>query len=372
MYCSDDPGTSVESAAAIWFQLEYLASPRANLLIVNHFMLHRVFFPVLALMVFGVVATAQQADRKTSPSVSKSKPTEPSIVWANPPTANELPLPDGTSHRTFHSELVDQDVGYVIYLPPQYDQQSQTRYPVIYNLHGNGGNELKSLNVIRVLHDQITSGKIPPLVMVLANGGHSTFYKNSHDGRFPIESIVINELIPHVDANYRTIATGKGRCIEGFSMGGRGATRLAVKHPELFCSLFCQAGNVPHLLDTYDQLTPAERAQHLLGPDRENWQSDDVYAVTTKNKDRIKQHLRIQIACGTKDGGHLPSIRDFHQHLVQEGIDHTYIELQGLKHQRTVMIEQLKPIWFESHLQALRDAGSLQTASPTETVTDGS
>jgi S-formylglutathione hydrolase FrmB len=74
-----------------------------------------------------------------------------------------------------------------------------------------------------------------------------TWYKNSWDGRIPVETMLIEELIPHVDATYPTIAGAHGRCIEGYSMGGRGSTRLAMKYPHLFCSLHNQAGNVLNL-----------------------------------------------------------------------------------------------------------------------------
>ena len=322
---------------------------------------HRLVALCVLVFVFAPTLAAQSG----KPAAKKKKPKRgPSIVWVNPPEEKHLPLTDGASHETFHSKLAGKDVGYVVYLPPQYNASPDQRFPVIYNLHGNGGNELTSLNVVQVLHDQIQRGKVPPLIMVLANGGHSTFYKNSHDGKYPIESIVMSELIPHIDNQFRTIASGSGRCIEGFSMGGRGATRLAVKYPESFCSLFCQAGNVPRLLDAYDQMTAEERKTHLLGPDRKNWEKDDVYAVTTMHRDRIEKSLRIQIACGTKDGGHLPTIRDWHAHLVELKIDHTYIELQGLAHKRTEMISQLRPVWFDGHLDALRRSGALPKANP--------
>lgn len=298
------------------------------------------------------------AHAQGKPPKSKVKRSGPSIIWVNEPTEKQLPLPEGTQHLTFRSDLADQEVGFCIYLPPGYKQNSTKRYPVIYNLHGNGGTEFTSLDSIRLLHQQISNRIVPPMIMVLPNGGHSTFYKNSADGRFPIESIFIKEFIPYIDASYRTIAERKGRCIEGFSMGGRGSTRLAMKYPEMFCSLFCQAGNVPHLLDLYDETPAAERSDLLLGADRANWESDDVYAVTTKNKPRVKKLVRIQIACGTKDGRHLKTIRDFHQHLTELGIDHTYIELEGLAHKRTEMMARMAPIWFAYHIESLRRAGA--------------
>ena len=96
----------------------------------------------------------------------------------------------------------------------------------------------------------------------------------------------------------------------------------------------------------------------LLGPDRSNWEDDDVYAISKKNEAKLKT-LRIQIACGTKDGGHLPTVRSFHQHLVDLGIDHTYIELEGLGHKRTEMMARLEPIWFAYHVESLRRSGAL-------------
>jgi len=310
-----------------------------------------VFWP---LFVFCCLVSYASSAAEAQNKKQQKAPSVPSIVCVNEPKPNQLPLPQGTQHLTFPSDLVKQNVGYCVYLPPSYNTETDRRYPVIYNLHGNGGNEFTGLEAIVVLNEGIRAGRWPEMIMVLPNGGHSTFYKNSADGRFPIESIFITEFLPFIDRTYRTIAEHHGRCIEGFSMGGRGATRLAVKYPELFCSLFCQAGNVPHLLQAYDEADPPTRKQLLLGEDRANWEKDDVYAVTQKNAGRIKAGLRIQIACGTKDGGHLPTIRDFHQHLVELNIDHTYIELEGLGHKRTQMIELLKPVWFNYHVESMR------------------
>ena len=304
------------------------------------------------------IAGTPNLEAQTNKQKKPHSPRPASITWINELKPNQK-MPPRTKHLTFQSKLVKQDIGYCVYLPPSYQSSTDKRYPVIFNLHGNGGNEFTSLDSIEVLHDGITSGRWPEMIMVLPNGGHSTFYKDSADGRFPIESIFITEFIPFIDKTYRTIADRKGRCIEGFSMGGRGSTRLAMKYPEMFCSLFCQAGNVPHLLEIYDEADPGDRKQLYLGEDRKNWEEDDVYLVTKKNAKRIKSNVRIQIACGTKDGGHIKTIRDFHQHLLDLGIDHTYIEIEGLGHKRTTMIGLLKPIWFNYHVESLKRAGGL-------------
>lgn len=306
-------------------------------------------------LVFG-----QNGSQINRQSKKKKAPSPASIVWVNDAKESQLPLPENTRHLTFHSKLVGQDIGYCIYVPPGYEDSAAEnpprRYPVIYNLHGNGGNEFTSLDSIAALHAGIESKRWPPMIMVLPNGGHSTFYKDSADGKFPIESIFLKELIPLIDSTHRTIADRTGRCIEGFSMGGRGSTRLAMKYPEMFCSLFCQAGNVPHLLEVYDEADPDSRPGLLLGSDRANWEADDVYALTAKNADRIKANVRIQITCGTADSGHIKTIRDWHRLLLELEIDHTYIELEGLGHKRSKMMELLRPVWFNYHVESMRRA----------------
>lgn len=308
---------------------------------------------ILTVLSSSVVGQEKGKSKKKRDSASS---TDPSIVWVNEPTEKVLPLPEGVTHQTFHSDAAGEEVGYCIYLPPGYSENEDKRYPVIYNLHGNGGNEFHSFEDVKVLHEGILSGRWQPVIMVLPNGGKSTFYKDSFDGQFPIETMFIKEFIPFIDKTYRTIAARHGRCIEGFSMGGRGSTRLAVKYPDLFCSLFCQAGNVPATLEGYDPSKPTEYPNSYLGPDRQNYADNDVFELLKKNQEAIRGKLRIQIACGTKDGGHLPTVRVFHQALLDLNIDHTYIELEGLGHQRTEMIARMEPIWFDYHMESLRRA----------------
>jgi len=245
------------------------------------------------------------------------------------------------------------DVGYCIYLPPGYDTNRSARYPVIYNLHGAGGDETRGLLAAEVLDEGIRSQRWPEMILVFPNGGKTTLYKDSYDGKSLPETAFIKELIPHIDSSYRTIAARHGRCIEGFSMGGRGSTRLALKYPELFCSLFNQAGNVYHVSELFEA-PPNEDYRAYHGPDRQRYIENDPYLLLAKNLDRIKGKLRIQIFCGTRDDGHLPSIREFHAALLKARVDHTYLEVEGLAHDRAKMINQYRAIWFDYHVESLR------------------
>ena len=289
---------------------------------------------------------------KTAPQVSQG----PSAIWVNVPEAGTLP--NGVSHRTFYSQAQASEVGYCVYQPPGYDPESQQRYPVIYNLHGAGDNELHGFHEVEVLDAGIREGRWPPMIMVLPNGGMRTFYKDSCDGRFMSETLIIRELIPHIDATYKTIAEQKGRCIEGHSMGGRGATRLAMKFPGLFCSLFNLAGNVPRTSRDFDPAKPDVYPNNYLGPDKQNYIDNDAFELLRKNLADIKDKLRIQLWCGTRDTDHLLTVRDFHQALLDAEVDHTYMEIEGQGHGRKPIINLYQDIWFDYHVESLRRAGA--------------
>jgi enterochelin esterase-like enzyme len=286
----------------------------------------------------------------------KTVSSGPSAIWVNKPEPGQLP--EGVTHQTFYSEVQKEDVGYCIYLPPGYDPEAAKRYPVIYNLHGAGDNELHGFIEMEVLDAGIREGRWPGMIVVLANGGMRTFFKNSYDGKFQSETLIIQDLIPHIDKTYATIAERKGRCIEGHSMGGRGATRLAMKYPSMFCSLFNLAGNVPRTLAGYDPASPDTYPNNYLGPDKENYADNDAFELLKKNLDDIKDKLRIQIFCGTQDIAHLGTVREFHEALVTAGVDHTYLEIEGAGHGRKPIIERYRDIWFDYHVESLRQAGS--------------
>ena len=284
------------------------------------------------------------------------KGSGPSAIWVNKPSKGQLPV--GTHHNTFYSLAQNQDVGYCIYLPPDYQTATDQYYPVIYNLHGAGDNELHGFDDVRVLDDGIRSGRWPPMILVLANGGKRTFYKNSYDGKFMSETVIIDELIRCIDNTYRTISDRSGRCIEGHSMGGRGAIRLAMKFPRLFCSVFNLAGNVPRTLDGYDPASPSIYPNNYLGPNKQNYVENDAYELLKQNANQIRNNIRIQIWCGSQDLSHLTTIRDFHQALIEENIDHTYLEIEGLGHKKKPILDKYRNIWFDYHVESLSQAGA--------------
>lgn len=247
------------------------------------------------------------------------------------------------------------DVGYLIYLPPSYSSDANRRYPVIYNLHGAGGNEIHGQLSAEVLHEGILAKRWPEIIMVFPNGGKYTFYKDSADGKYMGETTIIKELIPHIDRTYRTIAARHGRAIEGFSMGGRGASRLALKYPDMFCSLFNQAGNVYHTSEQFDPSKPDEYPNNYLGKDRARYVENDSFLLLKKNAAEVRK-MRVQVICGTKDDGHIKTVREFHQALLDAGVDHTYTEVEGIAHEQSKIIQLYRASWFDYHAESFRRA----------------
>ena len=124
-----------------------------------------------------------------------------------------------------NSSLLKKDLPYRVILPEKYEEEKK-RFPVLYLLHGLFGSfenwtELTSLQ---------TYADGCHLIIVTPEGGDN-WYTDSGE---KYESYLIHELIPAIDARFRTIADRSGRAIAGNSMGGYGAFKFALKYPELF------------------------------------------------------------------------------------------------------------------------------------------
>ena len=117
------------------------------------------------------------------------------------------------------------DSPYRILLPPDYQNGSRF-YPTLYLLHGLFGS----------FENWTELAKLEPvsnLIIVMPEGGDG-WYCDTADRSEMYESRVVGDLVPEIDARYRTIASRETRSIAGNSMGGYGALKIALKYPELF------------------------------------------------------------------------------------------------------------------------------------------
>ncbi|MBQ3872719.1 MAG: esterase family protein [Bacteroidales bacterium] len=134
------------------------------------------------------------------------------------------------------SRILREHVKYSVYLPADYDTDTDTRYSVVYMLHGLGDNN-NSWNG-DYLHanskiNELESKGLSKMIYVFPQG-FSSYYCNYYDGSYNYMDMFVEELIPAIDQSYRTIADKEHRSITGYSMGGFGAIALAEKHPEMF------------------------------------------------------------------------------------------------------------------------------------------
>lgn len=186
-----------------------------------------VAFAVAGISVYG------QADKK------KKKIATP-FSWVSPASEWKVKtLPKNVRHDTFKSPSMGIDVGYYVYLPDGYDakKNKSKKYPVVYHLHGGRpGSESKSVSLSTFIDQAMRTKKIAPTIYVFPNGGPMSWYNYPQVKNGQGEDVFIKEMIPHVDATYRTFGTRAKRGIQGFSQGGRGTTRIIFKYPEMFGS----------------------------------------------------------------------------------------------------------------------------------------
>jgi len=130
-------------------------------------------------------------------------------------------------------------------LPDDYFQSGTTRYPVLYLLHGGAGGNSAQWTTGGGTAEALTSGR--PLITVMPDGGKVGWYTNwvsQSGGAQAWRDFHVDQLIPWIDANLRTIAAKAGRAIAGLSMGGFGAVRYAQDRPDLFAFVGSFSGAV--------------------------------------------------------------------------------------------------------------------------------
>ncbi len=236
------------------------------------------------LVLSGEIVSAQ--------GTAKPARKRPPFKWVNKLPKGNFP---GIQHKTFLSPSMKIPVGYCIYLPPGYASQKSLsrRYPVVYYLHGGRpGSETKSVRLSPVIDKAIRGGQVAPMIYVFVNGGEVSHY-NYPEKKSMGEDVFVKELIPHVDATYRTIASRDGRGLEGFSQGGRGTTRIMFKHPHLFGS--AAPGGAGHATEKKISENDGRESEAL------KFAADyNTYDLARKYAANPRPPLKILIHVGTK------------------------------------------------------------------------
>ncbi len=259
---------------------------------------------------------------------AKAAKQEPPLNWVSP-MANEKSLPPTVKHSTFKSASMGIDVGYYIYLPPGYEK-GEERYPVVYHLHGGRpGGESKAVKLASYVDAAIQKGTIKPTIYVFPNGGPISWYDMPEMKNGMGESVFVNEVVPLIDATYRTWGTREGRALEGYSQGGRGTTRIMFKHPELFLSV-APGGSGYGSEKTIQEKDGYESETLRFLPIGYNaWDLAKVFAA---RKDRPQ--LNILVWDGTKCFNYEFNLQ-YSAYLKGLGIAHEFLSIPDVPHTAT-------------------------------------
>src|SRR5436190_9489275 len=141
----------------------------------------------------------------------------------------------------FQTSAIGWNPGVNVLLPDDYRTSGRT-YPVLYLFHGGGTDQdFRTFDFLGIRN--FTAGK--PIIVVMPDGGHAGWYSNpvgSFVGPRNWETFHIAQLLPWIEANFRTYAEYDGRAVAGFSMGGFGALKYAAKYYGHFASVSAHSG----------------------------------------------------------------------------------------------------------------------------------
>lgn len=289
------------------------------------------FVSALAAILCGpCLASAQPAASESGGQ--RPKRPRPEASWVLP----EVSAPN-LRYRVFDSASAGEKVSYLVYLPPGYDKTGdKTRYPVVYWLHGLGGSQQGVPAFCERVTAAIDAGKAPPMIFVFANGMVDAFYCDAATIKRPVESVIVKDLVPHIDATFRTIATREGRAVEGFSMGGFGAAHLGFKYPELFGAVSMIDAALVDLRTMQNR--HADIFARVFAGDDARYLAEHPVTLAEKNAARLKSGRTV---IRQMVGPLLSSNVALHEKLTKLGVAHDYRVFEGVPHSHQVIYDRL-------------------------------
>jgi len=226
---------------------------------------------------------------------------------------------------TIPSTKMAKDIPATLILPDSYAKNKSHHFPVLYLLHGAGGDE-KNWNKYT---DIASFADTYQMIIICPSGGYQSWYFDSPiDPKFQYESYIIQDCVPYMDKHYRTKANRKSRAICGNSMGGHGALFLAIRHQDIFATAVALSGGVD--IRPFSKKWSISKRIGNIKKHPENWEKLTVINLAKTLKDG---DLTIALDCGKGDF-FLKVNRALHKQLLDAGVQHHYTERPG-KHNWT-------------------------------------
>lgn len=216
------------------------------------------------------------------------------------------------------SECMNREIPVRVIVPKGYSKS--TEYPVVYLLHGYGGNEESFLALKPNLQEDSNQYK---MILVMPNGENSWYWDSPIDPNKQFATFITKELVNYIDSHYSTIDAPQGRAITGLSMGGQGALYHGIKSSDIFGACGSMSGGVdirlfPNNWDIKDMLGS-------YSSDSLKW---DRYAIQELVEDIDPRNANMLIDCGYDD--FFMGVNDLlHNKLMQFNVPHDYIVRPG-------------------------------------------
>ncbi len=218
------------------------------------------------------------------------------------------------------SPSMNKEVQVVVVVPDIALGKKSVDCPVIYLLHGFGGNA-KTWIGIRPELPQIADEK--GIIFVCPDGKNSWYWDSPKNKDYRYETFVSSEMINYIDKHYKTIADRRGRAITGLSMGGHGALWNAIRHKDVFGAAGSTSGGV--------DIRPFPKnwlMSEQLGTIEENRQVWDDHTVINQVDKLQNGDLALIVDCGEADF-FLDVNKNLHNRLLELKIDHDFITRPG-------------------------------------------
>ena len=273
-----------------------------------------------------------------------------------------------------------------VYLPPGYDQNGNSNYPVIYMLSDvNGTNEDWS-GLSTSFTEAIKSGKAKPMIMVFPDGKNKFgggWYTNS-----PVagnwEDFIVTDVVKYIDQNFRTLPFAVSRGIAGKGMGGYGALKLATKHPDVFSAVYSLNALVdfetiishnylwknsfviasqekkfptsdafanqllgmavafsPDLFNPMVGKLPKNETGEIVAPVRQQWLEQDPLYMIQKNLKNLMALKAITVDCSNSDAGIMLN-SNYADALKSNNIKHSFTWFSGTEN--SVLIKRMTDV----------------------------
>ena len=250
-----------------------------------------------------------------------------------------------TDLHQLDSKLMTRKIPYYVLSPPNYEADKATRFPVVYLLHGYGGNYRDWVEKTKLVEYVAQHN----FIVVTVEGGNGWYTDSVSKPENKYESYIVQELLPEIDKNYRTVAERRGRAVVGLSMGGYGAVKFGLKYPDKFVFAASMSGAMQIASwKTGDQIPQMFRQMILSTFGDENnpvKKANDVFVNFSQlPPEKISALPFFYLDCGTEDElGLLPVNRQLADILQKQKIPHEFRELPG-KHNWDLWGQQIADV----------------------------